>query len=270
MARFQFYFYILYALTILFTRPSLVFTTTDEVFYIIDSNLNTLFQQDWSPPPPLHSPLISCVDDLGGVGSLDTTCQIVADLNFTGDMYIQGKGNFYILPNVRFRCAIPGCYLTVNITGNFSLGNSSSIVTGGFELVAYNASFLNGSAVNTTGFAGDPPAQTSGTPQGTNGAGGGHGGRGASCLVDNFKFPEDVWGGDAYSWSSLQLPISYGSKGGSTSKEVDYGGYGGGRLKITILELLVVDGSLLADGGDGGSKGGGGSGGSIYIKAHKM
>ncbi|XWS17674.1 hypothetical protein CRYUN_Cryun33cG0087900 [Craigia yunnanensis] len=56
-------------------------------------------------------------------------------------------------------------------------------------------------------------------------------------------------------------PWSYGSKGGTTSKEVDYGGRGGGRVKMQIKELLEVNGSLLVDGGDGGSKGGGGSGG---------
>ena len=185
-------------------------------------------------------------------------------------MYIEGKGNFYIGSGVRLECLASGCLIAVNISGNFSLGVNASIVTGAFELTAYNSTLQNGSVVNTTALAGAAPPQTSGTPQGIDGAGGGHGGRGACCLVDKKKLPEDVWGGDAYSWSSLQKPLSFGSKGGTTSKEEDYGGQGGGRVKIEIAGFLVVDGSILADGGDAGNKGGGGSGGSFYIKAYKM
>ncbi|KAA3477507.1 1-aminocyclopropane-1-carboxylate deaminase [Gossypium australe] len=275
MARFHFRFlhffvFLFYAAYVSASRSSF-----ESDFSIIDSDSEgLLFHRDYSPPapppPPPHAPSVSCTDDLGGVGSLDSTCQIVADLNLTRDVYIQGKGNFYILPGVRFHCPILGCSITVNISGNFSLGENSTVVTGTFQLAAYNASFFDGSAVNTTGWAGNPPPQTSGTPQGVEGAGGGHGGRGACCLVDDRKLPEDIWGGDAYSWSSLQEPCSYGSKGGTTSKEVDYGGGGGGWVKMEIKELLEVNGSLLADGGDGGTKGGGGSGGSIYIKSHKM
>ncbi|KAK8515419.1 hypothetical protein V6N12_075461 [Hibiscus sabdariffa] len=277
MARFRSLFLHFFSFLFFFNTfvISLSSSNLESDFFITDSDSEVLLlHQDYSPPapppPPPHAPSVYCTDDLGGVGSLDTTCKIVADLNLTRDVYIAGKGNFYILPGVRFHCPILGCSITLNISGNFSLGEHSSIVTGNFELAAYSASFFSGSAVNTTGWAGDPPAQTSGTPQGVDGAGGGHGGRGASCIVEEGKLPEDVWGGDAYSWSSLQEPSSYGSKGGSTSKEVDYGGGGGGQVKLVIEELLEVNGSLLADGADGGSKGGGGSGGSIHIIAYKM
>ncbi|KAL2525592.1 glycine-rich protein [Abeliophyllum distichum] len=239
-----------------------------------DSDL-LLFHQDYTPPapppPPPHPPSLSCDDDLGGVGSLDTTCKIASNLNLSKNVYIEGKGNFVVLSNVNISCSsFSGCEIVINVTGNFTLGENSTIASGTFELVADNANFGNNSAVNTTGLAGSPPPQTSGTPQGVDGAGGGHGGRGAACLTDTSKLPEDVWGGDAYSWSSLLKPWSYGSKGGTTSKQIDYGGGGGGRVMLVILRLLEVNGSVLADGGDGGTKGGGGSGGSIYIKAYKM
>uniref|UniRef100_A0A7N0V003 DUF8003 domain-containing protein n=1 Tax=Kalanchoe fedtschenkoi TaxID=63787 RepID=A0A7N0V003_KALFE len=221
------------------------------------------------PPPPPPPPSVSCVDDLGGIGTLDTVCKLVYDLELQKDVYIAGEGNLYVLPGVRLDCAIEGCEIVVNISGDFSLGANASISAGTFLLEAGNASFGDGSVVNTTGLAGDPPVPSSGTPQGLEGAGGGHGGRGACCLIDKSKSQDDVWGGDAYSWSSLQKPWSYGSQGGSTSKEIDYGGKGGGRVKMVIDKLLDVNGSVLADGAGGGNKGGGGSGGSIYVKANK-
>lgn len=160
---------------------------------------------------------------------------------------------------------------SINVSrGQFTLGENTIVSAGTVFISALNASFFKGSVVNVSGLAGIPPAQTSGTPSGVQGSGGGHGGRGASCVTDNTKLPDDVWGGDAYSWSSLNKPWSYGSKGGTTSKEVDYGGEGGGRIRFEVNETIVVEGNLLANGGDGDSKGGGGSGGSIYIKAHRM
>nr|KAJ0207051.1 hypothetical protein LSAT_V11C500245200 [Lactuca sativa] len=234
-----------------------------------------LFHQDYSPPapppPPPHPPSASCEDDLGGVGSLDTTCKVVSNLNLSRNIYVAGKGNFYILPNVTVNCSVlPGCEIGINVTGNFTLGENAQILVGSFELEAMHAVFANGSLVNTTALGGDPPEQTSGTPQGVDGAGGGHGGRGAACLVDEKKLPDDVWGGDAYAWSSLAKPLNYGSKGGTTSKEIDYGGGGGGKIMVVVKGNIEMDGTLLAEGGDGSPRGGGGSGGSIYIKAYKM
>lgn len=199
MARFQFIvFFFFVSVAVFAVNPSSSYR-----FAIVEPNSgfnsgldpdseSLLFHQDYSPPapppPPPHGPSVSCTDDLGGVGLLDTTCKIVADLNLTKDVYIAGKGNFIILPGVKFHCAIPGCSIAINVSGNFSLGAASTIVAGTFELSAGNASFADGSAVNTTGLAGSPPAQTSGTPQGIDG------GRGACCLTDTKKLAEDVWG----------------------------------------------------------------------------
>ncbi|KAE9464472.1 hypothetical protein C3L33_03589, partial [Rhododendron williamsianum] len=171
---------------------------------------------------------------------------------------------------VMLSCPVDGCSVTVNMSGEFSLGLNAVIIAGTVSIEASNATLFNGSLINVTALAGPPPEQTSGTPTGTTGAGGGHGGRGASCVVDNKKLPEDVWGGDVYSWSSLGEPWSYGSKGGTTNREEDYGGKGGGRIGLVVMNSIELHGNLLADGGEGGIKGGGGSGGSIKIKAPKM
>ncbi|EPS64424.1 hypothetical protein M569_10357 [Genlisea aurea] len=263
------------ALVVLLLSIASSIASSEPDFNLYYESEELLFRQDYSPPapppPPPHPPSLTCHSDLGGVGSLDTTCEIVSNVNLSKNVYVEGKGNLVIAPNVTVECSsFPGCELAVNVTGNFTLGENSSVICGTFELACDNAFFGNGSTVNTTGLAGSAPPQTSGTPQGVDGAGGGHGGRGASCLKDKGKLPDDVWGGDAYSWSSLGKPWSYGSRGGTTSREVDYGGGGGGRILFIVPSILEVNGSILADGGDGGTKGGGGSGGSIFIKAHKM
>jgi hypothetical protein len=89
-------------------------------------------------------------------------------------------------------------------------------------------------------------------------------------LKDETKEQGDTWGGDMYDWSTLHRPWSYGSKGGTTNSSEDLGGRGGGRVNVTVTGILVVDGSIEADGGSVGEDGGGGSGGSLYIKASRM
>lgn len=244
-------------------------------FSIIDSEFDS-FYSDYNPPPPPppppvpHPPSLSCDEGLKGSGSLSTACDLNTSLVFDGDVYIEGNGSLNILAGVNLSCPLSGCMILINMSSEFSLQNGAVIIAGTVLVASQNASLLDGSVINVTGLAGDPPAQTSGTPSGTQGAGGGHGGRGATCVSDNTKLPDDVWGGDAYSWSTLDKPWSYGSKGGTTSKEEKYGGEGGGRIKFEVVDSIQLLGDLLANGGDGGIKGGGGSGGSIYIKAHRM
>ncbi|KAL0015634.1 hypothetical protein SO802_002703 [Lithocarpus litseifolius] len=271
------YTFRLFLLSFLLTiNHTLCFTNYEFSILGFDDHLLDAFHGDYTPPspppppPPPHPPSLICEDDLHGIGSLNTSCVLNSSLIFVDDVYIEGNGSLYIGPGLNLSCAVFGCSITVNMSGGFSLGSNSVILAGSVRVYSWNASLFKGSMINVSAMAGIPPAQTSGTPSGVQGAGGGHGGRGASCVLDNTKLPDDVWGGDAYSWSSLDAPSSYGSKGGTTVKEENYGGEGGGKIWIEVNTTMEASGDLFADGGDGGVKGGGGSGGSIFVKAQRM
>ncbi|XP_057544556.1 uncharacterized protein LOC130823795 [Amaranthus tricolor] len=257
-------------------NPNSAFDSIDNEFSLIGADDSYLFHGDYSPPtppPPVLPPFppsASCEGDLNGFGSLDSLCKLNSSLELSNDLYIVGDGSLEIDSGVKISCPFFGCSITINISGDVKFGRNSTVIAGSFWVVANTATFLEGAIVNVSALGGPPPAQTSGTPVGLQGAGGGHGGRGANCLADNSKLPEDVWGGDAYAWSEVDEPWSFGSRGGTTSKEEDYGGGGGGRIRLNVIESVELGGSLLADGGNTGIKGGGGSGGSIYIKTRKM
>ncbi|XP_019095487.1 PREDICTED: uncharacterized protein LOC104763029 [Camelina sativa] len=208
---------------------------------------------------------VTC-QDLDGVGSLNTTCTVNSNLRFDSDLYVYGTGNLNILAHVLVDCPIYGCMITFNVSGNIHVGQSARIVAGSVVFSAVNLTMDTNSSIYTTALAGPPPSQTSGTPYGTDGAGGGHGGRGASCLKSN---KTTYWGGDVYAWSSLHEPWSYGSEGGVKST-TEFGGKGGGRVKLLLNDTIHMNGSVSADGGDGGQEGGGGSGGSIFIHSVKL
>ncbi|XP_071706226.1 uncharacterized protein [Rutidosis leptorrhynchoides] len=222
-------------------------------------------EQDNTNTPLLYNE-ISC-EELGGVGSYDTTCLLNSDVHISSDLYVFSSGNIEILPHVSIVCPIEGCVISFNLSGNIKVGQNSAIIAGSVIFAAANVTMESNSLINTTAMGGAPPSQTSGTPVGNEGAGGGHGGRGASCLRKNDTV---YWGGDVYAWSSLACPWSYGSKGGGTSDVYKYGGNGGGRIKLVVTDVLYMNGSLLAEGGIGGVNGGGGSGGSIILHALKL
>lgn len=209
---------------------------------------------------------VTC-EDLKGVGSFDTTCLLNSNLYRISDIYVVGAGNLEILPHVEIVCPIEGCTISFNLSGNAKVGQNAAVVAGTVVFSAASLTMWPNSSVNTSSLGGSPPPQTSGTPVGYDGAGGGHGGRGASCLKTNHS---NFWGGDVYAWSTLSYPWAYGSKGGSTSDNHKFGGSGGGRVLLDIKDVLYVNGSVSAEGGDGGSLGGGGSGGSIIIRAQKL
>ncbi|CAN4127760.1 unnamed protein product [Withania somnifera] len=196
---------------------------------------------------------VSC-EDLEGVGSFDTTCLLNSNLYINSDLYVLGTGNLEILPQVSIYCPIEGCTISFNLIGNIKVGQDARVVAGSVIFSALSLTLGHNSSINTTALGGAPPSQTSGTPVGYDGAGGGHGGRGASCLKTN---KTNNWGGDVYAWSTLSKPWYYGSKGG-------------GRVYLDLKDLLYINGSIHADGGDGGSNGGGGSGGSISVRAQKL
>ncbi|KAL3817947.1 hypothetical protein ACJIZ3_003852 [Penstemon smallii] len=209
---------------------------------------------------------VSC-EDLEGIGSFDTTCLLNSNVYRNTDVYVVGTGNLEILPDVKISCPIEGCTLSFNLSGNVKVGQNASIVAGTVVFSAVILTMGPKSSLNTSALGGSPPSQTSGTPVGYDGAGGGHGGRGASCLKNN---DTNFWGGDVYGWSTLTKPWAYGSKGGGTSDTHKLGGNGGGRIFLDVEDILYINGSVSAEGGDGGSLGGGGSGGSIIIRAQKL
>jgi hypothetical protein len=209
---------------------------------------------------------LSCKEDLGGSGSFDSVCELDRSVYLEDDSYIKGKGSLILATNVSISCPYRGCIIEINVSGEVFMKSDSSIVAGTIIVDARSVQMAKWSSMNTTALAGPPPSQTSGTPHGLDGAGGGYGGRGAFCVDGDSKDQEDAWGGDVYSWSSLATPWSYGSQGGTTSKEEDLGGGGGGRVFISS-KWLNLNGRILADGGSADVSGGGGSGGSIQIRA---
>ncbi|WVZ72633.1 hypothetical protein U9M48_021058 [Paspalum notatum var. saurae] len=221
------------------------------------------------PPPPPVAPTATCAGDLHGKGDFRTRCEVAEEVELSGDVYITGNGSLVLLSGASLTCEKAGCVISANLTGEVRLSRGVRVIAGRVSLVATNITVADTVVVNTTALAGDPPDRTSGVPTGTHGDGGGHGGRGASCFVKEGQTQEDSWGGDAYAWSDLEHPCNYGSKGGSTSVEKDYGGAGGGIVWLFAKDL-VMNGTVLADGGDSSEKGGGGSGGSIYINAAMM
>ncbi|GKV10746.1 hypothetical protein SLEP1_g22067 [Rubroshorea leprosula] len=236
--------------------------------HLFESRL-VLSNDSRSDPFILLSPssYFSSCEDLGGVGSFNTTCLINSNLYLNSDLEVYGTGNLEILPHVSIKCPLDGCAITFNMSGSVNLGQHVTIIAGSVAIAAANLTVEYNSSIDTTSLGGSPPPQTSGTPVGNDGAGGGHGGRGASCLKNN---KTNYWGGDVYAWSTLSNPWSYGSKGGGTSGQNQFGGNGGGRVKLIVKDMLYLNGSVTAEGGDGGLKGGGGSGGSISIKAIKL
>lgn len=210
---------------------------------------------------------LECESDLKGVGSLNTLCRLESSVTLSdANSIIAGAGGLEIVNNATLSCPRNGCEILILLAGSLFISSHSSIRGGTLTVQAANVTISENACLNASALAGSPPPQTSGTPRGLEAAGGGHGGRGASC-----EHNEHVdQGGDVYEWDTLTEPWSYGSRGGTSDKERDLGGGGGGRVAITVSDTLLLNGIVEANGGSVGEQGGGGSGGSVTIKAVKM
>lgn len=218
----------------------------------------------------LRNDSLGCEADLGGVGSLETLCRLRSSITLGASSILVGAGTLEIEHHVSLSCPTPGCEIIILLSGNLTLGRDSSIKGGTLTIQAAGIAIDEKSSINATALAGSPPPGTSGTPSNFEGAGGGHGGRGASCERNEGKDQADVWGGDMYEWETLATPWNHGSRGGTTEEEkVELGGAGGGRIAITT-GVLRINGTIEADGGSVDARGGGGSGGTIVIKALNM
>jgi hypothetical protein len=125
-----------------------------------------------------------------------------------------------------------------------------------------NMTIAAGSLFNAAGL-GHPSPQGPGAGQSsttgtTGGAGGGHGGRGANAGV--------FLGGQPY--GDPLRPTDFGSGGGKILSS--FGGSGGGLVRLSVSQVLTVDGTITADGTSTSNSAGSGSGGSVYINAGQL
>lgn len=131
----------------------------------------------------------------------------------------------------------------------------------GFHLVALGDTHIDaGASINADGLgqssASGPGAGGSSATWG--GGGGGYGGAGGAGT-------NGAPGGGTYGVAAQ--PVDLGSGGGLGYEST--GGNGGGAIRLTVGEILYIDGAVTANGVPGADYiyGGGGSGGSIYLNA---
>ena len=118
------------------------------------------------------------------------------------------------------------------------------------------------------GYAGAAPYYLAGAGPGA-GLGGSGGGTGAGYGGIGGVNTYGRAGGGVY--GSPLAPTDLGSGGGSDDHSGDWGGNGGGAIRINASGTLTLDGTISANGVNGGYDGGGaGSGGSIWVTTHAL
>ena len=151
------------------------------------------------------------------------------------------------------------------VTGDSVLSHSRAN-EGGLMIEASTVQVDAGSSIDVTGrgYPGGIGYDESGYTLGgligaSDGAGGSYGGRGAGY----------EYRATGPSYGDPIQPDELGSGGGAWNS--DDGGAGGGRITITASEAVIVNGTILANGGDSASSAAGdGSGGSVWITTSRL
>ncbi|HMP96754.1 MAG TPA: Ig-like domain-containing protein [Kiritimatiellia bacterium] len=155
----------------------------------------------------------------------------------------------------------------VELLGTSRISHASATASNepSFHLTLWSLSMTSNASINVTGrgyLGGQQPGNPFNEGRTTNQAfgstaqaGGSHGGIGG---LFSGSIPGPLYG-------NLQQPTELGSGGGSRGDSVVAGGNGGGRIRISAINI-AADGSIRADGNTGnGWQSGGGSGGSIFL-----
>ena len=101
--------------------------------------------------------LLLCEEELRGIGSLNTTCQLNTSFQFGNDVLISGEGNLEILTYVSVGCPFAGCLISINISGNLLLGECASLLGWTLIIHARNLFLQDTYFLNTTTLGGVPP-----------------------------------------------------------------------------------------------------------------
>ncbi len=151
------------------------------------------------------------------------------------------------------------------------LVSGNSAIEGNLHVNAVNFTLTQGSKIsaNAKGYSGGQ-GLGAGLASQFGGSGGGYGGRGgAGGFISSGGLP----------YGSPTAPVDFGSGGGGPGFAVNNivfpssGGFGGGKIQLTVANTLTVDGVISANGGNAlpqGGQAGGGAGGSVYIITEKF
>ena len=163
-------------------------------------------------------------------------------------------------------------FRNVELLGTSTITHAEATVSNepSFHLTLWSVSMTSNASINVTGrgyVGGQQPGNPSNQGRTTNNtfgsttqAGGSHGGLGGTYLG---SMPGPIYG-------NPQQPTDLGSGGGSRGDTFHPGGDGGGRVRISAVNV-AADGAVRADGNTGsGWQSGGGSGGSIFLVTRSL